>query len=164
MLVHRPSGTEDRLTEGLAPEAPEALEVPEGRLPRRPLGERIDVRVAVGIGVAWLVLPEIAAALEPTARHADPSWAVALGYGMNVLFLGMLVGLATRRRWGLVASLVGAMVMTAFSVACPTSGHHAWGLWWVAQMACVMALVAGSVWALRLPPVAETEVEAPRAA
>lgn len=154
MLVHRPSPNDDRLVEGLEPGAtPPPADAP---LPRRPLLERIDVRVAVGIGVAWLVLPEIAAALEPTARHADPSWAVALGYGMDALFLAMLVGLATRRRWGLVASLVGAMVMTAFSVACPTSGHHAWGLWWVGQMASVIALVGASVWALRLPPVEET--------
>ena len=154
MLVHRPSPTDDPLVGDIRPGAPE--------LARRRLGERIDVRIALGIGVAWLVLPEIAAALEPTARLADPSWAVALGYGMDVLFFAMLVGLATRRRWGLVVSLVGAMVMTAFSLACPTSGHHAWGLWWVGQMATVLALVVGSVWALRLPPVDEPAVEEPQ--
>ena len=161
MLVHRPSKADDQLVESVDTQGASGAatgEPPE--IPRRPLNERIDVRVALGLGVAWLVLPEIGATLEPTAHHADPSWAVALGYGMNVLFLAMLFGLAVRRRWGLVTSLVGATVMTAFAVACPTSGHHAWGLWWVGQMACVLALVVGSVWALRLPPLDEPAVDA----
>jgi hypothetical protein len=35
-----------------------------------------------------------------------------------------------------------------FSVACPVSGHHALGLWWVAQMAVTTAMLAVCVAAL----------------
>ena len=127
------------------------------RILRRSARERIDVRVAVGLGVAWFVLPEIAVALEPTAQHPDPTIGVVLGYVMNVIFIAMLIGLALRRRWGLVASLGGAMLVTAMAVACPTSGHHRFGLWWLGQMVCVVALVVGSVWALRRPVEAEPQ-------
>lgn len=168
MLVQRPSRTEEPvataavetevapalatpLPTDVATRAPEV--VPE--LPRRSPRERIDVRIAMGIGIAWFVLPAIAVALEPEARHADPSYAVVLGYALDGLFVAMLVGLAMRRRWGLVLSLAAAMVTTAFAVACPTSGHHQFGLWWLGEMACVLALVAGSVWALRQPAIGD---------
>lgn len=148
MLAQRPPRTDDRVAE----EADSAAIIS-----RRPLAERIDVRVAIGLGVGWFVLPEIAVALEPAARHADPTIGVVLGYVMNVVFVAMLIGLAMRRRWGLTTSLGGAVLMTAMAVACPTSGHHQFGLWWFGEMACVLALVAGSVWALRLPPVGEPQ-------
>ena len=61
----------------------------------------------------------------------------------------MVTGLVMQRRWGLVASLGAAGFMTALSVACPISGHHAFGVWWYGQMACVLALGAMSVVALR---------------
>lgn len=142
MLTQRPSHTDDRAVEEIGSAT---------AVPRRPLNERFDVRVAIGLGVAWFVLPEIAVALEPAARHSDPAIGVFLGYVMNVVFFAMLVGLALRRRWGLATSLGAATLMTAMAVACPTSGHHQFGMWWFGEMACVLALVAGSVWALRLP-------------
>jgi len=153
MLVQRPSPTEDPLVEDRVVASPE----PQAPVPRRAMGERIDVRVAVGLGVAWFVLPEIAVALEPTAQHPDPAIGVFLGYVMTGVFVALLIGLAMRRRWGLVTSLGGAMLMTAMAVACPTSGHHQFGAWWLGEMACVGALVGASVWALRLPPVHPAE-------
>lgn len=148
MLTQRPSRTDELVAEeiGAAP-----------AVPRRPLNERIDVRVAIGLGVAWFVLPEIAVALEPAAQHPDPAIGVVLGYVMNVVFVAMLIGLAMRRRWGLATSLGGAMLLTAMAVACPTSGHHQFGLWWLGEMACVLPLVVGSVWALRRPVVEELQ-------
>jgi hypothetical protein len=35
------------------------------------------------------------------------------------------------------------------SIACPTTGHHPFGLWWIAQLACVGGLVGISAAALR---------------
>jgi hypothetical protein len=101
------------------------------------------------------VLTAITVALEPAAEGSDPAFAVVLSVAMDVLFLGMLLGLALRRRWGLVASLAAAALVTAMAVACPTSGHHQFGLWWFGQMACVSALVVGTVYALRLPAAPE---------
>ncbi len=142
MLTQRPSHTDDRAVEEMGSAT---------SVPRRRLNERFDVRVAIGLGVAWFVLPEIAIALEPAAQHSEPAIGVFLGYVMNAVFFAMLVGLALRRRWGLATSLGAATLMTALAVACPTSGHHQLGLWWLGEMVCVLALVAGSVWALRLP-------------
>ena len=128
--------------------------------PRRPdapsthawLRERINVWVALGVGISWFVLTEIAAALEPATNRPEPLIGTLLIGAMDVVFVVLLVGLALRRRWGLVASLAGAVLSTAMVVACPTSGHHQFGNWWYGEMACVGALVAISVAALRYTP------------
>jgi hypothetical protein len=112
------------------------------------LQEHIDVRVALGIGIAWFVLLTIGSALEPATDQSEPLVGILLGVTMLTLFLTMLVGLAMRRRWGIAASFVGAMVLTAMSIMCPVSGHHSFGAWWYGQMACALALVAISVVAL----------------
>ena len=149
MLAHHPSRT-DAAVETTEPTKTTESMTP---LPRRSPRERIDLRVAMALGVAWFVLPEITVLIEPAPRHADPAIGVVLSAAMNVVFVALLFGLAMRRRWGLQTSLGGAVLLTAMAVACPTTGHHQFGLWWFGEMACVLALVAGSVWALRRPPV-----------
>jgi hypothetical protein len=124
---------------------------PEPRLDTRAwLAERIDGRLAGGVAVAWLVLLQVAFALEPATNQAEPIYGVVLEFTMYALLATMITGLVMQRRFGLVASLGAAGFMTALSVACPISGHHAFGTWWYGQMACVLALVAASVVALQL--------------
>ena len=113
------------------------------------LQERIDGRLGAGVGIAWLVLLQTAFALEPATNQPEPSYGVVLELTMWLLLAGMVTGLVMQRRWGLVASLGAAGFMTALSVACPVSGHHAFGVWWYGQMACVLGLGAISVVALR---------------
>jgi hypothetical protein len=62
-----------------------------------------------------------------------------------------------RRRWGLAAALAGAVVLAAAVIACPTTGHHAFGSWWVGQMACAAALVGVSAYGLSRAPRVERE-------
>lgn len=112
--------------------------------------ERIDGKLAGGLAIAWLVLLQIAFALEPATNQAEPVYGVVLELTMWLLLATMLTGLVMQRRFGLVASLGAAGFMTALSVACPVSGHHPFGAWWYGQMACVLALVAASVVAVRL--------------
>jgi hypothetical protein len=114
------------------------------------LAERIDGKLAGGVAIAWLVLMQIAFALEPATNQAEPVYGVVLELTMYALLATMLTGLVMQRRFGLVASLGAAGFMTALSIACPVSGHHAFGTWWYGQMACVLALVAASVAALHL--------------
>lgn len=129
--------------------------VPERQLVRSPadtrkwLQERIDGRVALAVGVAWFVLNEIAYALEPASDQAVPLIGIVLEVTMYVLLSAMLAGLIMQRRWGLLASFGAAVLATAASIACPVTGHHAFGAWWFGQMACMLALVAISVVTLR---------------
>jgi hypothetical protein len=113
------------------------------------LQERIDGRLAAGVGIAWLVAYQVAGSLEPVTHKPEPWYGVALG----VAFLGLLAataaGLIAQRRWGLVVSVAAAGFFTALSVACPVSGHHPFGAWWFGQMACATGLVASSWVALR---------------
>jgi hypothetical protein len=144
--------TESRTESGTAPGA---LSVPERRLPRTRtetrlwLQERIDGRVALAVGGAWLVLNEIAYLLEPPAQRAVPIIGTVLELSMYLLLATMLTGLVMQRRWGLLASFGAALLATAASIACPISGHHAFGAWWFGQMACMLALVAISAVTLR---------------
>jgi hypothetical protein len=129
----------------VAAEAPRHAEAPSMQAWLR---ERINVWVALGIGVSWFVLLTIGAELEPATDQSEPLLGVLLGVATLTLFVTMLVGLAMRRRWGIVASFVGGIVLTAMAIMCPVSGHHSFGAWWYGQMACALALVAISVVAL----------------
>lgn len=113
------------------------------------LQERIDGRVGIAVGLAWFVLTQIAFALEPVSHQPVPAIGIALELGMYALIFTMIAGLALRKRWGLLASLGGALLATAAAIACPLTGHHHFGAWWFGQMACVFALVGISVVALR---------------
>ncbi len=113
------------------------------------LQERVDGRLAAGVAVAWLVLFQIALALEPVTHQPEPSYGIALELIMWLLLATMITGLVMQRRWGLVSSLGAAGFLTALSVACPVSGHHPFGAWWFGQMACALGLVAISVVAIR---------------
>jgi hypothetical protein len=113
------------------------------------LRERIDGRVAIGLGVTWFLLVQIAGALEPTTHQPEPAYGIVLELTMWVLIAAMVTGLVMERRLGFVASLAAAGFFTALSIACPVSGHHPFGAWWYGQMACALGLVAASVIALR---------------
>jgi hypothetical protein len=125
---------------------------PRGSHGRAWLAERVDGRLALGVGIAWLVLFQIAALLEPATTQSVPVVGVALEVVMWTLLATMVTGLVMQRRWGFVASLGAATFATAASIACPTTGHHPFGAWWFGQMLCVLGLVAVSLVALRSHP------------
>jgi len=57
----------------------------------------------------------------------------------------MAAGFAQRRRYGAAGSLGAAGVLTAMTVACPLSGHHAGiGAWWWFEVAGSVTLVVAS--------------------
>jgi peptidoglycan/LPS O-acetylase OafA/YrhL len=112
------------------------------------LAERIDGKLAGAVAIAWLVLLQVAFALEPATNQKEPIYGILLELTMYALLATMLTGLVMQRRFGLVASLGAAGFLTAMSIACPVSGHHPFGSWWYGQMACVLALVGASVYAL----------------
>jgi hypothetical protein len=111
--------------------------------------ERVDGRIGAGVAIAWVVLTQIAVELEPRAQFELPLISVVLVISMNALLVTMVVGLVMRRRWGLLAAVASSLLLTAESIACPLTGHHHFGTWWYAQMACALALVGITVFALR---------------
>jgi hypothetical protein len=127
------------------------------------LQERIDGRVAVGVGIGWLVAYQLAMWLEPVTHQPEPWYGVALGVTFMGLLAAAAAGLIAQRRWGLVVSAAGAAFFTALSVACPVSGHHPFGAWWFGQMACALGMLGASVaalaWSARVEPSPETTEE-----
>jgi hypothetical protein len=137
------------LTEERRPTTPDAAPRPDTRAWLR---ERISGDLAVFVGVAWYVLFFVAIALEPEPARPDafPVWLSATIEATLLGLIGLMAaGLLLRRRWGLVASMGAATLFVGLSVACPVSGHHGFGGWWFAQMACAIGLVAVSGGALR---------------
>lgn len=141
--------TEQPVDEHAAPEPETQPEESVRSDTRAWLRERIDGRVGLGVGIAWIVLMQIAFALEPASNHDVPVIGVLLELSMYGLLATMIAGLVMQQRFGLVASLGAAVLATAASIACPVTGHHTFGAWWFGQMACVLALVAVSAYALR---------------
>lgn len=112
------------------------------RTRERRLDDRISHSWSVGTTVAWVAGIALILLLEPAP--ADPETAsvlseiigtvVALGLSVTVL------GLVARYRFGLAAAAATGGLMLAVSVACPLSGHHTFGAWWLGELAVVAGL------------------------
>jgi hypothetical protein len=123
---------------------------------RAPLARRLLVPITprwAGIGaVAWVVLLAVGIAVEPPPTNpdaVDPWFVNAVGTLLLVALLTTFAGLGQRQRWGLAASLVAAGMLVGSTLACPASGHHAVGAWWVVQLGCGLGLVAVSALGLQ---------------
>lgn len=113
--------------------------------PRRP-GERIERDWPLLVAVAWIAYLAVVGMVQPPPE--DPG---ALGTLENVLALLLsaglfttFAGLAGRYRFGLAASAVTGLVVLGAAVACPATGHHAIGAWWVAELAAAGLVVGAS--------------------
>ncbi len=129
------------------PSAPRQRPQPRPDLASSLLTERIPTRTALLLGGSWLVLGALAMALEPAPADPDafPWYAAVLAYVFFWSGAAMIAGLASRRLLGVAASIPAAVALTASSVACPISGHHAFGPWWLGQMAASLVLLGLSV-------------------
>lgn len=125
-------------------------EVREVRLPGPPTAatdpRRISRRTSYTLSVAWLATLAISWVLEPVpaSNAAEPWWAGVAALGLFAALMATFAGLARRMRWGVTASLVGSSIFLAGVFACPATGHHAFGLWWIGEFAAATALVGVS--------------------
>jgi len=111
----------------------------------------LPVPWAVALGVGWPLVTVLSIALEPVP--ADPNAPVPLVIevaGLALLFGLLITAIAAgiRHRAAVVAGVVSGLLSTTFVVACPVSGHHAFGLWWIAQLGLVGGMLAVSLVAL----------------
>jgi hypothetical protein len=135
-------GRRARLIDARRDSVPVIPKAPPARV--HPTEERLRVGWALALGLGWPLTFVVSAALEPAP--AEPEAAVPLVVALSaLLFLAALAGtvLAAAVRHPLAApvGVVAGVVSLAFSVACPVSGHHALGLWWVAQVGITAAML-----------------------
>ena len=112
------------------------------------LAARIPGTLAGMMAGVWYVLFLVALAVEPATDAQPAAIDSILGFALLAGLGATAVGLAARRRFGLVASLGAAGFLTALSIACPTTGHHSLAAWWFVQLACAAGLVVASAVAL----------------
>lgn len=108
--------------------------------------------VPPALAVAWLTTLPLVYALEPAPARDGPTpvWGIALEVALIAALTATVMGLAGRRRLGLVASAGAVGVVLLGAVMCPVSGHHVTvGAWWYAQLAALTALGGASLAGLR---------------
>jgi hypothetical protein len=123
----------------------DATSTPVPALPaRKSNGRQLSRSIAVTLIVAWAVGFPLALALEPTPADvgAVPWWSFFIEIGLLTSIAAAFVGLAKGMRSGAGASFVAASIFTAGVFACPATGHHAIGLWWIGEFAIALSLVA----------------------
>ena len=119
---------------------------------RRPLSGPVEGGWAARLGLAWVVLFTAALALEPAPAQPQtvvPLYADVIGATFMAFLFATAAGLTARRRWGVAATIGGAVRFLGMSVACPATGHHDAGMWWIGQLACATALLGASAVAWR---------------
>jgi hypothetical protein len=100
--------------------------------------------------VAWSAVMVAIMVFEPTPTDptATPLWGELLLFGFTYALLTSVVGLATRRPWGLGTSALTGGLGMVIAAACAATGHHA-GAWWMIEGVAFTGLATGSLVALR---------------
>lgn len=147
---------QEELTRAERESPPATGKGPAVAAPRRSLQERmlepISGRWAAIGAIAWAVLVGIGIAIEPAPTNpdaVDPWFLDAIATILLAALVATFTGFWLRRRWGLAASLFASGLLVVSTLACPASGHHTFGAWWVVQLACGLGLVATSSLGLR---------------
>jgi hypothetical protein len=112
---------------------------------------RLTTAWAAVLGVGWPLALMIGVALEPAPADPDAPVPIVIELASFALFVALVTTAVTAARRHPLAAWAGiatGLLAMAFSVMCPVSGHHAFGLWWVAQLGVVVAMLGASVAAL----------------
>jgi hypothetical protein len=103
------------------------------------------------LGVGWPLVFVLATAIEPAPADPNAATPLLVDLGSALLFGALVitaVAAASRLRSTAVAGIATGVIALGFSVSCPLSGHHGFGMWWVAQMGMLAAMLGASVAAL----------------
>lgn len=122
---------------------------------REPVGhaepQQLTIPWAALLGIGWPLAFMAAVALEPAP--VDPEAAAPLLIEVaSLVFLAALVTTVVcatlRHPAAAMAGVVAGLLGMVFTITCPVSGHHAFGLWWVGQLAVTGAMLGVSLAAL----------------
>ncbi len=103
------------------------------------------------LGIGWPLAIVVIASIEPAP--ADPNAAPALLDSLlTAVMFGALVltgvSAVSRLRATAFAGVTLGVVGLGAAAACPLSGHHEFGLWWIGELAIYTAMLAASIAAL----------------
>ena len=100
--------------------------------------------------VGWITTVAVLLIFEPSPDDpaAPPLWGTILVMAFTYALFGALLGLGSRRPWGLRASALAGGLGMIVAGACAATGHHA-GAWWMIEAVAFTGLTAGSLAALR---------------
>ena len=133
--------------------APHERAIGPGRrtAPGVPAPQLLKTAWAAALGLGWPLVTVVSNALEPAP--ADPGAPVpvvielaALGWFTALLTTAVAAGM--RHRAAAVAGVATGVISLAFTVGCPVSGHHEFGLWWYGQLVLGAAMLGVSLAAL----------------
>lgn len=110
--------------------------------PAKTLTDRIPGWLALGTGALWLSMLVTIEILAPAASDDPGALAVTIGVIFEIVLLATIIGLASRRRWGLMTSMAGGVVLLGASAMCSLEGHVA--AWLTAQYVAGAAILFAS--------------------
>ena len=112
----------------------------------------IDPPLAFVLFLSGVLLIGAARALEPvpTDHVGIPLWLLAIDTFVWAGVCSAGIGLVKFKTFGLWGATLAGVALLVESAVCVLTGHHAFGLWWVGQMACSAAFLAGSLMATRI--------------
>lgn len=122
---------------------PRATRRARGRTPLD-LDGRISTRWTVTLALMWagLLSTWLLVTPPPTNPDAVPDLLSALLFLVALApFFATMASLFERRRSAFASSVWASGVLLVVTVACPLTGHHAFALWWGAQLAAALGLV-----------------------
>jgi hypothetical protein len=103
------------------------------------------------LGLGWPLTFLISVALEPAPAHpeaATPILVELAGMAFFVALWATVIAAVQRHPMAATAAVVTGLLAVGFSITCPLSGHHGYGLWWVAQLGLTATMLAASAAAL----------------
>jgi hypothetical protein len=114
-------------------------------------GRQLTTGWAAILGLGWPLGFIIGAVLEPAPVDPEAAVPVLVELASLALFIALVttaITAARRHPAAAPAGVVTGLFAVAFSVTCPLSGHHAFGLWWIAQLGVMVTMLAMSIAAL----------------
>jgi len=125
---------------------PGTTEETSSKSPRR-LDDRIPLRLVLAVAALWLASLYVVFGLAPAPTTDPTATAVAIGMAFDLALISTLAGFAAQRRWGLLTSAAGGVVLLVGAGLCSLGGHT--GGWLVAQYVTGAAILAVSQAAFR---------------